>query len=300
MNRCPVCSEPIEPSYKFCPNCGSKISGEIIEKPRNMNNIIRCDVCGEETPAGSGYCESCGARLSGKEKVLSISKTENSVVNTESRQRKQQSDAVKKNVPKIKKTVTEEKLVSNKLNNTQILLLLAALVIIGFIILEVAGVFDKGTEESVQTQAGNNEQQQQPVVDLAALEQINTLESTVKKDSSNAGNILELAHRLNDANLFERAVEYYKMYLRKVPKNADVLVDLGVCYFEMKQYDIAKYYMNKGLAINPQHQIAQFNLGIVNLSAGNVDSAKYWWNKAVAVNPATDIGKKAKELLESH
>ncbi len=90
------------------------------------------------------------------------------------------------------------------------------------------------------------------------------------------------------------------MYLRSNPKNAEVLIDLGVCYFELKRFNEAKASMKKGLKINPDHQIGLFNLGIVNFSQGNIDSAKYWWKKAYSISENTEIGKRAKQLLESN
>ena len=33
---------------------------------------------------------------------------------------------------------------------------------------------------------------------------------------------------------------------------------------------------------------------------GNNDKAREWWNKAIQTDPATEVGKKAKELLKTH
>jgi tetratricopeptide (TPR) repeat protein len=78
------------------------------------------------------------------------------------------------------------------------------------------------------------------------------------------------------------------------------LVDRGVCYYELHKFDDAINSMEKALIFQPNHQIAQLNLGIVNMAAGNNDKAREWWNKAIQTDPATEVGKKAKELLKSH
>jgi tetratricopeptide (TPR) repeat protein len=84
------------------------------------------------------------------------------------------------------------------------------------------------------------------------------------------------------------------------PTNADARIDMGVCYYNLKQYDKAIAEMEKALKNSPNHQIGHLNLGIVNLGAGNLDKSKEWFQKAVNINPNNDIGKRAQELLQSH
>ncbi|MDP1994604.1 MAG: tetratricopeptide repeat protein, partial [Ignavibacteria bacterium] len=79
--------------------------------------------------------------------------------------------------------------------------------------------------------------------------------------------------------------------------NADVLVDMGVCYFDLQKYDEAIPLMEKAIKTNPVHQIAHMNLGIVNLAKGNIEKSKEWLQKAVAIDPNSEIGRKAKQLL---
>ena len=84
------------------------------------------------------------------------------------------------------------------------------------------------------------------------------------------------------------------------PRDADARVDMGVCYYNLGDFNTAITEMETALKYNPHHQIALLNLGIVNLSAGNLEKSKEWLEKAVNENPNTDVGKRAKELLESH
>ena len=75
---------------------------------------------------------------------------------------------------------------------------------------------------------------------------------------------------------------------------------MGVCYYQLGDTDSAIKTMESAVKMKPDHQIANFNLGIVNSAAGNHDKALEWWRKAVKIDPNSNIGKKAKDLLENH
>jgi tetratricopeptide (TPR) repeat protein len=75
---------------------------------------------------------------------------------------------------------------------------------------------------------------------------------------------------------------------------------MGVCYYNLHNYDEAIKQMEKALQYSPKHQIGYLNLGIVNLTAGNLEKSQEWLKKAVQIDPNSEIGKKAQELLESH
>ena len=100
--------------------------------------------------------------------------------------------------------------------------------------------------------------------------------------------------------MFESAIINYKTYLEKNPSDADARVDMGVCYFSLKNYNEAISEMKKAVQYSPKHQLAYINLGIVSMSAGSSDDAKKFWQKAVDLDPGSENGLKAKELLESH
>ncbi len=112
--------------------------------------------------------------------------------------------------------------------------------------------------------------------------------------------LLQLAHAQNDAGFYDKAISNYQKYLKSNPSDADARVDMGVCYFSLKDYKNAISAMKEALKYKPKHQIAHLNLGIVNLAAGNVEESKKWLQKAVDIDPNSDVGKKAKEILQSH
>ena len=75
---------------------------------------------------------------------------------------------------------------------------------------------------------------------------------------------------------------------------------MGVCMYNLSDFDNAIIQMKKALEYEPNHQIGHLNLGVVNLTLGNSEKAKEWFQKAYDLGPETDIGKRAKELLNSH
>ena len=172
------------------------------------------------------------------------------------------------------------------------------MIIVGSVILYLSGVFDEPAVSKVT--------QQQPMddfhrgADLSQLQEINRLRELVTNNPADHESILHLAHLLNDSGFKEESIKWYKQYLKDHGDVADVWVDMGVCYFDLNDFDNAISSMKKGIELNPQHQIAHFNLGIVNYTMGNLTEAVEWWNKAIELNPASDIANKARELINTN
>lgn len=163
------------------------------------------------------------------------------------------------------------------------------------IIMYVTGSFDSPTvnQTSVPTQTGSG-------VDLNNLNLIKELEEKIKANPEDYKTLLDLAHLKNDSGFFEQAILNYRTYLERHPDDADARIDMGVCYFNLRDYDNAKKEMLKALEYSPKHQIGYLNLGVVTLSAGNREESKEWFQKAIEINPTTDVAKRAEELLKSH
>lgn len=255
------------------------------------NNVLICDVCGEENNPNIKACLSCGADLSGitpAPKSTDVKKHDH--INSEKEENLTEKPGQK---------TSKKKKVDKSLSQVKLLYMTLGLVIIGLIILYGSGTFDPVPK--VQTQFQNQSfQQQHGGVDLSKLEEITRLEKIYKANPNDHQTLLQLAHLLGDSRFFDKAIEKYTLYLQTHPNEADVWVDMGVCYFEKQEYANAIETMNKALNLNPVHQIAHFNLGIINLSAGNHDEAIYWWEKTVSINPNSDIGKRARELINQH
>ena len=172
------------------------------------------------------------------------------------------------------------------------------LIIVGGVILYLSGVFDQPSEPAVTQQMPNDEFHKG--ADLTQLNEINRLRDLVTSNPSDHQSILHLAHLLNDSGFKEEAIKWYREYLKDHSNEADVWVDMGVCYFDKNDFDNAISSMKKGIELNPEHQIAHFNLGIVNYTKGNLKEAVDWWKKAVELNPSSDIANKARELIQNN
>lgn len=53
------------------------------------------------------------------------------------------------------------------------------------------------------------------------------------------------AQLLGKEQKFDKAIEYFKMALREDPQNSALIQNIGICYFRIHQFDIAKSYLLK-------------------------------------------------------
>lgn len=162
----------------------------------------------------------------------------------------------------------------------------------------MSGVFDQPSGPSVTQQMPNDETHQG--VDLTQVQEINRLRDLVTNNPGDHESMLHLAHLLNDSGFKEEAIKWYRQYLQDHPNEADVWVDMGVCYFDLNDFENAIPSMKKGIELNPKHQIAHFNLGIVYYTKGNIKEAVEWWKKAIELNPSSDIASRARELIQNN
>lgn len=204
----------------------------------------------------------------------------------------------KKVVKVEKKEKLQDKSIRKTINPRNIIFIIVPLFIFGLAILFLAGVFDQPTPPLATQQIPNDEIHKG--ADLSQLQEINRLRELVTNNPADHESILHLAHLLNDSGFKEEAIKWYRQYLRDHGDVADVWVDMGVCYFDMNDFDNAISSMKKGIELNPQHQIAHFNLGIVNYTMGNINEAVDWWNKAIELNPTSDIANRARELINTN
>jgi TolA-binding protein len=186
-----------------------------------------------------------------------------------------------------------------KLNTSAFVILIIGLLLGGTVILYLGGVFDSPyvPQKSSAVGEGENVGAFHNGADILTLKKIRELEKTIAEDPTDNSARLQLAHLLNDSGFYRKAIENYETYLKNVPQDADVWIDLGVCYYQLRELNKAEEMMEKGIALSPNHQIGSFNLGIVNLELGNKKEAQKWLEKAVKIDPNSEIGKRAKKLL---
>ncbi len=255
-------------------------------------NDLKCAVCGEMNFTNAAFCIGCGAPLLADEKKHSDEIVVESKGGNEVKQKASVTNKKKKNANQ--KPVEQT---PRALSRTTLFYFVLVLVLIGSVILYSSGIFEQPIVTLTQQSDANNPH---AGVDLSSLEQINTLEEKVKSSPNDETLILQLAHLLNDSGLKTRAIEEYRTYLKLEPKNADVWVDMGVCYYETGKNQDALSSMERALTIQPRHQIANLNLGIVNMASGNEAIALKYWRKAIEIDSTNEIGQKAKDLIKSH
>lgn len=231
-----------------------------------------CNQCGSKLEAHHKFCPECGAKIN-------VSKSSKSGADSN------------QNISAVNGKTLNPKIVYG--------ILIGGVAVIALILLS-SGMLD--SSGGVVSSINQNEQQSatNSGVNLNSLQVITELEEKVKQNPNDYQSLLELAHLKNDSGLFEAAIQNYKTYLEKNPADADARVDMGVCYFNLRDYPNAIKEMETALKYEPKHQIAHLNLGVVNLSAGNLSKSKEWLQKAYDLNPTNEIGQKAEQLLKNH
>lgn len=228
-----------------------------------------CGNCGFKFDRDYKFCPECGTKVSANQDINQKSKsTENKVTSTE------------------KDKQLDPKVIFGIFGVGALAILL---------IIFSTGGFDSsgGNTNTMPPQTGSG-------VDLGNVQLINELEEKIKLNPEDSKTLLDLAHLKNDSGLYEQAIVNYKTYLEKHPDDADARIDMGVCYFNLKDFENAKSEMLKALEYSPKHQIGHLNLGVVALSSGNLAESKEWFQKAVDIDPNSDVAKRAEELLKSH
>ena len=136
--------------------------------------------------------------------------------------------------------------------------------------------------------------------DMSALPHIQELEAQVNADPNNLVLRRELGNHLMDNRFYDRAVGVYKAVLEREPTDANVRVDMGICYKELGDLQNAETEMLTALQHDPKHLHGHFNLGIVKLVQGDVKAASEWFRKTAELDPKSDLGQRARQLLEQH
>jgi len=93
--------------------------------------------------------------------------------------------------------------------------------------------------------------------------EINALKERVQKDPSDVKSWTRLANLFQDAGMFEPAIEFYQRALKLTPNDANLLTDLGICYQELKQYDLALAQLEAAQKADPANWQSLYNIVVV-------------------------------------
>ncbi len=243
-----------------------------------------CSECGAELSVVDAICPGCGAAIERKQAKSRAdrSKSPQTVPVSEPRRRE--------GTPK-------------RFEPWQVVAGLAVIALVAFFVYTELQRDHVSVQPVAQQQVPPAMMQQAPRVNLAPLEQ------AVAANPKDADALLRLGNGLHDNGAYARAIEVYERYLAIEPDNPDARVDMGVCYYELGKVDTAggarllesaKKEMELALKKRPDHQPAAFNLGIVALTMGDLESSNRWFKRAVELNPTSDLGTRAKRILEQH
>lgn len=285
---CGDCGAALSQGDKFCPQCGANVEGMAAGGLGAHASNVRCGVCGHEAGEDANFCESCGSALrSGGRAQQPKKASQKKIAGTE---------RPAKGNERKRFSFEPWQLITGG-----IVLVLAAF----FVYTEVTR--DAPTQKLVAPATFS-------APNAGMLQEIEELQRTVDANPNDAASLIRLANMLHDAGMhnqmfLNRAINTYAKYLKLMPTDPNARVDMGICYFEMAREDTnnaaswlsrAIQEMETAFKSNPDHQPAAFNLGIVNLNAGNMEESTKWFKKATEINPSSDLGKKAKEMLDQH
>jgi len=248
-----------------------------------------CSACGQLNVNPGIFCESCGNKLA----VDQFAGRGTNDAHKSAADRPAQKDSL------------QRKKKRGKIKGTQIFIGIAPLLVLGALLY---GEFSREsvTKPSLPADMAGTTAPRSP--------EIGRLQNLVDDNPQDHESILRLANLLHDEaihqrSLLGRAVEAYKKYLAIHPGSENPRVDLGICYFELSKENedrapefvsLALREMETVYKANNSHQAAAFNLGIVHLFAGHTVESNEWFRRAVAIDGGTDLGERAKRLLEQH
>jgi cytochrome c-type biogenesis protein CcmH/NrfG len=278
---CTDCQAEILWGDLICSSCGKTIewpSGSEMDEVSGSSGPQTCSKCGSENGSDASYCNSCGARLQGRG------------ASGGGKQRGKQS----RQAESQRKGSEAKEAESTPLFSWKVIVAFLVFLVLLFLVLQVFPNREQASppQSVAPTQA--------PAANMQLSGQISDLENRVAADPNDLKSILALANMCQDGRFFDKAITNYKRYLAKMPKSADARVDLGICYYETNNLEQAQKEMLAALKDDPKHLAAHFNLGIVNLSARRLPEANEWFKKTVALSPNSDMGQKAKQILEQH
>ncbi|MEN3013253.1 MAG: DUF2723 domain-containing protein [Endomicrobiia bacterium] len=89
---------------------------------------------------------------------------------------------------------------------------------------------------------------------------------------------------LNDGDI-ALAKDIYEFILRIDPNDTNALLNLGVIFEKLNQFDLAKTYYYKVIEMNPYNPTAYYNLGVIFWKESNWDKVIEYFNKVLKIQP---------------
>ena len=93
--------------------------------------------------------------------------------------------------------------------------------------------------------------------------EINALKERVQKDPSDVQAWTRLANLFQDAGMYAPAIEIYQRAIKLKPNDANLLTDVGICYQETKQFDLALDHLERAQKADPSNWQSLYNIVVV-------------------------------------
>ncbi len=112
-------------------------------------------------------------------------------------------------------------------------------------------------------------------------------EEQLAKEPNNAAAWQRLGDLYYDTAQPEKSIAAYEKSLAINSDNPNALVDCGVMYREVKNFDKALENFQRAISIDPKHEVAHFNSGVVLIHDLNrKEEGLAMWNKLLQINPS--------------
>jgi tetratricopeptide (TPR) repeat protein len=136
--------------------------------------------------------------------------------------------------------------------------------------------------------------QQKAIMDQAVAPLLATL-----KASPDPNTLVQVANLYYDGRQYPEAIKYYQLAVKRQPKNADLLTDLGTSLWYTGDADGAIAEFQKALTYEPNHPGTLFNLGVVRWQ-GKLDpkGAVEAWEELLRRNPNYPQRQEVQEYIE--
>ncbi len=102
---------------------------------------------------------------------------------------------------------------------------------------------------------------------------------------SNRDRLFFQALELQEDGEWDRAARKYESLLELQGEVADVLVNLGTCYFHRKEYAGGEELFRRALKQEPDHVEANYNLANLMVARGELETAVGFYSTALAADP---------------
>jgi cytochrome c-type biogenesis protein CcmH/NrfG len=123
--------------------------------------------------------------------------------------------------------------------------------------------------------------------------------AALKRNPKDVDVLTKLGNLYYDAQLYQKAIEYYGQVLQITPNNADVRTDFGTSYWYLGNPDRAIAEFEKSLAARPNHPGTLFNMGVVKWQGkSDPKGAIAAWERLLQTNPGYAEKQRVLELIE--